>query len=96
MGLINSIFDFYQQQYRIDQLQEEATRTREEATNVRGAEGRLDIERLERALGEVALPVKTNQRVMVEKGMCTTEELQQKLRAIHLEDGRADGCAPIG
>lgn len=94
MGLINWIFDFYQQ-YRIDQLRDEAARTRAEASSVRAPTGSLDVERLERSLGELALAVKTVQRIAVEKGLCTNEELYQKLRAIDLEDGRADGRAPL-
>ena len=95
MGLINWIFDFYQQ-YRIDQLRDETSRTRTEVTAVRAPTGTLDIERLEKTLGELALAVKTVQRIAVEKGICTPEEFHQKLRAIDLEDGRADGRAPIG
>jgi len=101
MGLINWIFDFYQQ-YRIDQLRDEASRSREtsqtraEATAVRAPTGTLDLERLEKALGELALSVKTVQRIAVEKGLCTPEEFHRKLTAIDLEDGRADGRAPSG
>jgi len=94
MGLINWIFDFYQQ-YRIDQLRDEAARSRSESASVRGTGGGVDVERLERALGELALAVKTVQRIAVEKGLCTPEELHQKLKAIDLEDGQADGRAPI-
>ena len=94
MGLINWIFDFYQQ-YRIDQLRDETSRSRAEATTVRAPTGTLDIERLEKALGELALSVKTIQRIAVEKGLCTPEELHQRLTAIDLEDGRADGRAPF-
>lgn len=89
MGLINWIFDFYQQ-YRIDQLQRETAQTQ---ANVRTSGGAVDAERLERALGELALAVKTVQRVMVEKGVCTPEEFHTKLQQIDLEDGRADGRA---
>ena len=95
MGLINWIFDFYQQ-YRIDQLQKETSQVRTEAAGVRGAGGAIDAARLERSLGELALAVKTVQRTMVDKGICTPEEFHTKLRAIDLEDGQADGRAPIG
>jgi len=91
MGLINWIFDFYQQ-YRIDQLQKETARTE---ASVRTQGGGVDAERLERALGELALAVKTVQRVMVEKGVATPDEFQAKLRQLDLEDGRADGRAPL-
>ena len=94
MGLINWIFDFYQQ-YRIDQLRDEQSRTRSEASTVRSAGGQVDVERLERAISELALATKTMQRMMVEKGVCTPDELAQKVRAVDLEDGAADGRAPI-
>ena len=94
MGLINWIFDFYQQ-YRIDQLRDESVRTRAEAASVRTSGGGIDAERLERALGELALAVKTVQRIAVEKGLCSAEELQEKLRTIDREDGQADGRASI-
>ena len=93
MGLINWIFDFYQQ-HRINELRRENAQVRAEAS-VRGAGGGVDAERLERALGELALAVKTVQRVMVEKGVCSAEELHAKLQRIDLEDGRADGRAPL-
>jgi len=94
MGLINWIFDFYQQ-YRIDQLRDESSRTRAEAASVRTSGGGIDAERLERALGELALAVKTVQRIAVEKGLCSAEELQEKLRTIDREDGQVDGRAPL-
>ena len=46
-----------------------------------------------RALGELALAVRTVQRLCVEKGVCTEAEFQQRAREIDLEDGRADGMA---
>jgi hypothetical protein len=94
MGLINWIFDFYQQ-YRIDQIRDEQARTRSEAVTVRGPAGQVDVERLERAIGELALATKTMQRMMVEKGVCTPDELAQKVRAVDLEDGAPDGRAPM-
>ena len=93
MGLINWIFDFYQQ-YRIDKLSDETARTRADAARVGAGAGSVDVERLERALGELALAVKTVQRIAVEKGLWTQEELFQKLKAVDLEDGQADGRAP--
>lgn len=94
MSLLNWIFDFYQQ-YRIDQLREETARTRAEASIVRSPVGQIDADRLERALGELALAVKTVQRIAVEKGLCTPDELHQKLLAVDLEDGQADGRIPL-
>lgn len=94
MGLINWIFDFYQQ-YRIDQLQKDTAQARAEAA-VRTPGGAVDAEKLERAVGEMALALKTIQRMMVEKGVCTLDELRAKLQQLDLEDGRQDGRAPIG
>jgi hypothetical protein len=93
MGLINWIFDFYQQ-YRIDQLRDEASRVKAEAS-VKGVGGQVDVERVENALGELALAVKTVQRLMVDKGVCSAEEFHGKLKQVDLEDGRADGRAPV-
>ncbi len=94
MGLINWIFDFYQQ-YRIDQLRDDEARTRAEVSAVRSGAGQVDLARLERALGELALATKTLQRMLVEKGVCTPDELAAKLHSVDLEDGAADGRAPI-
>ena len=91
MGLINWIFDFYQQ-YRIDELRKD---TAQAQAAVRGAGGGVDVQRLEGTLGELALAVKAMQRMMVEKGVCSPEEFHAKLRAIDLEDGREDGRAPV-
>jgi len=94
MGLINWIFDIYQQT-RIERLHQEASRARSEAFALRSAGGGLDAGRLESAIGELALAVKTIQRLAVEKGLCTPDELQRKMRELDLEDGRADGRSPI-
>jgi hypothetical protein len=55
----------------------------------------VDGARLEQALGELALAVKTVQRMMIDKGVCSAEELHAKVRQIDLEDGKADGRAPV-
>lgn len=94
MGLINWIFDFYQQ-YRIDELRTETARARTEAVQVRAIGGGLDLARLEQTLGELALAVKAVQRTLIDKGICTPEELHKTLTAIDLEDGRADGRSPV-
>ena len=94
MGLINWIFDFYQQ-YRIDRLRDETAQTRAEAARIGAQGGTVDVARLERALGELALALKTMQRIVVEKGVCTEEEIIRKLEALDLEDGRADGRLPL-
>ena len=89
MGLINWIFDIYQQT-QIDKLRDARAQF---ATTP--APGGSDIDRLERAVGELALAVKTMQRMMVEKNVCTATELTEKLNQLDLEDGRADGRAPL-
>ncbi|MFO0981074.1 MAG: hypothetical protein U1E76_04870 [Planctomycetota bacterium] len=94
MGLINWIFDFYQQS-RIESLQEEAMRARAEATAIRSSSGSLDMNLLERAIGELALAVKAVQRVAIDKGLCTPAELEQVIRQIDREDGKEDGRSPV-
>lgn len=92
MGLINWIFDFYQHS-KIDRAHDEARQLRDEVATLRNTRGDLDSERLLRAIGELALAVKTVQRLAVEKGLCTEAEFHQRAREIDLEDGRADGMA---
>lgn len=94
MSLINWMFDLYQYS-QIDKAKSEAAQARAEIAAVRGASGSIDTARLEQALGELALATKTVQRMMVEKGICTAEEFADRLRQIDLEDGRADGKAPV-
>ena len=95
MGLINWIFDIYQQT-QIDKAKDEARAARAEIGAVRSGGGlSVDAVRLERALGELALATKTVQRLMVEKGVCTSEDFAKRLREIDLEDGVADGRAPL-
>lgn len=93
MGLINWIFDFYQHS-RISDAHNEAAQLRTEVALLRNQRGGVDDERVLRAIGELALAVKTVQRLCVEKGLCTDAEFQRKLQAIDLEDGRADGMSP--
>jgi len=90
MGLINWIFDFYQQ-YRIDELRKETA----QAAAIRTTSGTVDTERLEGALGELALALKAMQRMMIDKGVCTAEEFHGKLQQVDREDGSTDGRAPI-
>lgn len=93
MGLINWIFDIYQHT-QIDKLRDETARARAEAS-VRTTGGGVDAEKLERAIGELALAVKTMQRMLVDKGVCSATELSEKLHQVDLEDGRADGRSPL-
>jgi hypothetical protein len=98
MGLINWIFDFYQQS-RIERATEETQQLRYELgrlrTNTPGTGGSLDGQRLERALGELALAVKTVQRIAVDKGICTQAEFVRTMQQIDREDGSEDGRSPV-
>lgn len=94
MGLINWIFDFYQHS-KINSARDEAAALRTEVAALRGSQGgRVDDERVLRAIGELALAVKTVQRLCVEKGVCSEAEFHRRLREIDSEDGRSDGMAP--
>ena len=93
MGLINWIFDIYQHT-KIDEVRKEAKEARLEAARVNQG-GSVDAVRLERALGELALATKTIQRLLVEKGVCSNDDLRHTLQRVDVEDGRADGRAPI-
>ena len=93
MSLLNWIFDIYQH-HKLDQTRSEAQQLRQELTQMRG--GSAPAPGLERAIGELALAVKTVQRMLVEKGVCSEAEFQARLRQVDLEDGMADGQAPIG
>jgi hypothetical protein len=93
MGLINWIFDIYQHQ-KIDRLQSEIAQSRAAAARERTAPA-VDAAELEKVAGELALAIKTVQRVLIEKRLCSVQEFQQKLQEIDLEDGRADGRTPL-
>lgn len=93
MGLINWIFDFYQHS-RIERANDEAQQLRSEIATLRSTRGDVDSERLLRAIGELALAVKTVQRIAVTKGLCTHAEFERVMHDIDLEDGRRDGMSP--
>ena len=94
MGMINWIFDIYQHT-KIDQVREESRATRQELARMRSEGGNLDGERLERAIGELALATKTVQRMLIEKGVCNMSDFADLLARVDREDGRADGRAPL-
>lgn len=94
MGLINWIFDIYQET-QINSAKGEAAKARAELASMRNSSGAVDSARLEQALGELALAMKTVQRMMIEKGVCNADEFARKLREIDLEDGVADGRARL-
>lgn len=89
MGLINWIFDIYQHT-QIDKARDEARQARAELASMHGS-GSVDGAKLERALGELALATKTLQRLMVEKGLVSHDELAKRMREIDREDGAEDG-----
>ena len=90
MGLINWIFDIYQHT-QIDKARDEAAAARADLAALRVSGGGVDGARLQTALEELALAVKTLQRTMIDKGVCTADEFARKLREIDLEDGTVDG-----
>lgn len=90
MGLINWIFDIYQHT-QIDKAKSEAAAARAELSSMRTTGGGVDAARLQTMLEELALATKALQRTLVDKGVCTSEEFAQKVRAIDLDDGLADG-----
>ena len=94
MSLLNWMFDIYQYS-QIDKAKTDAAHARAELAAIRRSGDGINSDRLEQALGELALAVKTMQRMMVEKGVCTAEEFADRLKQIDLEDGRADGKAPV-
>ncbi len=95
MSLINWIFDIYQHK-KVDAAHREATEARREIDLIRQQGSKhVDGERLVHALEELALSVKTVQRMLLEKGVCTQAELGALLRKIDREDGREDGRSPL-
>ncbi len=93
MSLLNWIFDIYQHS-QIDKARSETSQMRAELSSMRKG-GSIDGDQLQRALEEMALATKTIQRLMVEKGMCSSDELGAMLRKIDGEDGRLDGRSPL-
>ena len=93
VGLINWIFDIYQHT-KIDEARKEAIEARLEAARITQS-GSIDAQRLERAMGELALATKTLQRLMVSKGVCTHDELRITLLQVDGEDGAHDGRSPL-
>ena len=96
MSLINWIFDIYQHG-RIDRAEKESQAVRRELAQMRGnaGPGTAPAPHVDRALGELALSLKTLQRMMVQKGLCTADEFAALLDAVDGEDGQRDGQAPV-
>lgn len=95
MSLINWIFDAYQH-HKIGRAQQETADLRRELASLRDRnDGEIDTARLVRAIGELALALKTVQQIVVEKGLCTEAEFRARLREIDVADGVEDGRSPI-
>jgi hypothetical protein len=94
MSIINWIFDIYQHS-KIDEARNEAAAARAEVASLRHRGGDNDSGRVADAVGELALATKTLQRILVQKGVCDLNELSALMHQIDLEDGQADGKAPI-
>jgi hypothetical protein len=94
MSLINWIFDAYQH-HKLDQTRQETSQLRSELEHMRQAGGGMNEAHLQQAVGELALAIKTIQRLAVEKGLCTRDEFQRMMREVDAEDGRIDGQAPV-
>ncbi len=96
MSLINWIFDIYQHG-RIDRAEKESQAVRRELDQMRSSSqrGPAAAPHVDRALGELALSLKTLQRMMVQKGLCSAEEFAALLDDVDAEDGKRDGQAPI-
>ncbi|MFT7484555.1 MAG: hypothetical protein ACI9F9_000395 [Candidatus Paceibacteria bacterium] len=94
MSLINWIFDIYQHS-KIDDARQETAALRSELSSIRQQGGGVNSDRLEDAMGTLALATKTMQRMMVEKGICSQSEFSALLTQVDKEDGRHDGKAPI-
>jgi hypothetical protein len=93
VGLINWIFDIYQHT-KIDEARKEAMEARLEAARI-SQHGSIDAQRSERVMGELALATKTLQRLMIDKGVCTHDELRTTLLQVDGEDGSHDGRSPL-
>ncbi|HIF41526.1 MAG TPA: hypothetical protein EYQ74_10550 [Planctomycetes bacterium] len=96
MSLINWIFDIYQHG-RIDRAEKESQAVRQELAQMRASAsaGTAGAPHGDRVAGELALSIKTLQRMMVQKGLCTAEEFKTLLDEVDVEDGQRDGRAPI-
>lgn len=105
MGLLNWMFDIYQHdqiaQVRRKQTNErwevleELAATRTETAAIRSANGAVDSDRLAEAIGELALGIKALQRILVDKGIVTAEELTATMKIVDLQDGVEDGKTTI-
>lgn len=96
MSLINWIFDIYQHG-RIDRAEKESQAVRQELAQMRAnaTTGSDRAPHSDHVAGELALSIKTLQRMMVQKGLCTPQEFTALLDEVDAEDGKRDGRAPI-
>lgn len=84
MGLIDWLFDEHGQDGHA--AEEAAHRARSELSSMH-RHGYVHGTKLERALGDLALATKTLQRVLVEKGICSSEDLASAMERIEREGG---------
>jgi hypothetical protein len=87
VGLINWIFDIYQHG-KIDDAHREAAQARAELASMSRRGREIDAKRLQEAfdyIEELALATRALRRTLVEKGVCTTEELERIVREVDLE-----------
>lgn len=105
MGLLNWIFDFYQQD-QIEQAKrgqaeqrwevlEELAAAREQAAALQAQTGYIDVAKLSEAIGELALSVKALQRLLVRNGTISASELTAMVSTVDREDGVEDGRTPV-
>jgi hypothetical protein len=96
MSLINWIFDIYQHG-RIDRAEKESQAVRHELAQMRAAAnaGSDRAPHGDRVAGELALSIKTVQRMLVQQDLCSSEEFTALLDEVDAEDGQRDGRAPI-
>ncbi len=91
MSVWNYVFDSdFSQRTDIERLKDAAAHGNSAARRqVRGLEGEVAVLRDE--IAELALVNRTLMRLVVERGLCSAEDLAATLREIDLEDGVADG-----
>ncbi len=90
-----SIFDYlfdneWSQRSDIEELKSQ-TADLAGARGVADATQKARIKQLEEGVGELALLCKTLMRMLLEKGVCTGQEINALMKQLDLEDGVEDG-----
>jgi len=89
-----SIFDFMfpnSQYIDIQLLKAENSKLASRIEAISNSDPEARIEQLEQEVGELALVCKTLMRTLLEKRVCTGQEIENLFKQIDLEDGVADG-----